>query len=101
MISPPRYSTPILTAHAHIPTKLLSIGYRIRPVNKGFKPLTLHLDDEEIETMARVEHLRWSWEKRLNGWTYGKVKDGKRKIHPDLIPYDELGEAEKAKDRSL
>ena len=86
---------------SHIPTKLLSIGYRIRPVKKGFKPLTLHLDDEEIETMARVEHLRWSWEKRLNGWTYGQVKDGKRKIHPDLIPYDELGEAEKAKDREL
>ncbi|MDZ7634723.1 MAG: hypothetical protein U5L72_10015 [Bacteroidales bacterium] len=40
---------------AHIPTKLLSIGYRIRPVNKGFKPLTLHLDAEEIEAMARVE----------------------------------------------
>jgi len=86
---------------AHIPTKLLSIGYRIRPVNKGFKSLTLHLDEEEIETMAMVEHLRWSWEKRLNGWTYGKVRDEKNRIHPDLIPYNELGEAEKAKDREL
>jgi len=86
---------------AHIPTKLLSIGYRIRPVKKGFKALTLHLDEEEIETMARVEHLRWSWEKRLNGWTYGKVKDERNRIHPDLIPYEELGEAEKEKDREL
>ncbi|MRR19113.1 hypothetical protein EG827_02875 [bacterium] len=86
---------------AHIPTKLLSIGYRIRPVTKGFKALALHLDEEEIETMARVEHLRWSWEKRLNGWTYGKVKDEKNRTHPDLIPYNELGEAEKEKDREL
>lgn len=86
---------------AHIPTKLLSIGYRIRPVKKGFKPLALHLDEEETETMARVEHLRWSWEKRLNGWTYGKVKDERNRIHPDLVPYDELGEAGKAKDREL
>ena len=86
---------------AHIPTKLLSIGYRIRPVNKGFKPLALHLDDEEVETMARVEHLRWSWEKRLNGWSYGKTKDDKKKIHPGLIPYDELDEPEKEKDREL
>ena len=47
--------------------------------------------------MARVEHLRWSWEKRLNGWTYGKVKDDEKKIHPGLIPYDELAEARKGK----
>ncbi len=59
---------------AHIPTKLLAIGYRIRAVKKGFKPLALHIGDEEVETMARVEHLRWSWEKRLNGWSYGKTK---------------------------
>ncbi len=86
---------------SHIPTKLLSIGYMIRPVKKGFKPMTLHIEEEEIETMAKVEHLRWSWEKRLNGWSFGKVKDEKKKIHPGLIPYDELEEAEKEKDREL
>jgi serine phosphatase RsbU (regulator of sigma subunit) len=85
----------------HIPTKLLSIGYRIRPAGKGFKPVALHLDESEIETMARVEHLRWSWEKRLNGWTSGKTKDEKNKTHPSLVPYDKLGEDEKEKDREL
>ncbi len=85
----------------HIPTKLLSIGYKIRPVKKGFKPVTLHLDDEEIETMARVEHMRWSWEKRLTGWTFGTIKDQGRKTHPSLIPYDDLSEPEKEKDRKL
>jgi serine phosphatase RsbU (regulator of sigma subunit) len=73
----------------------------IRPVKKGFKPMTIHIEEEEIETMAKVEHLRWSWEKRLNGWSYGKVKDEKKKIHPGLIPYEELEEAEKEKDREL
>ena len=86
---------------AHIPMKLLSIGYRIRPVKEGFKPLALHLDDEEVETMARVEHLRWSWEKRLNGWSFGMTKDGNKKIHPGLVPYNELAEPEKEKDREL
>jgi len=86
---------------AHIPTKLLSIGYKIRPVSRGFKARTIHLDEEEIETMARVEHLRWSWEKRLNGWSYGKVKDAGKKIHPSLVPYDQLDEKEKEKDREL
>jgi serine phosphatase RsbU (regulator of sigma subunit) len=86
---------------SHIPTKLLSIGYKIRPVKEGFKPVTLRLNEEEIETMARVEHLRWCWEKRLNGWIYGNARDNFRKTHPSLIPYDDLNESEKEKDRQL
>ncbi len=86
---------------AHIPTKLLSIGYKIRLVNKGYKSFALHLNEEEIETMARVEHIRWSWEKRLNGWTFGSAKDDIKKTHPSLIPYEELSESEKEKDREL
>lgn len=85
----------------HIPTKLLSTGYKMRPVKKGYKTLTLHLNDEETETMAMVEHIRWSWDKRLNGWIYGNVKDNHSKIHPGLIPYEELAELEKEKDREL
>jgi serine phosphatase RsbU (regulator of sigma subunit) len=85
----------------HIPTKLLSIGYKIRKVKKGYKPFALHLNEEEVETMARVEHIRWSWEKRLNGWTFGKVKEDIKKTHPSLIPYEQLIESEKEKDREL
>lgn len=85
----------------HIPTKLLSIGYKIRQVKKGFKPFALHLNEEEVETMARVEHIRWSWEKRLNGWVFGEVKDDVKKTHPSLIPYEQLSESEKEKDREL
>jgi len=85
----------------HIPTKLLAIGYRIRLVAKGFKPATLHLNDEEVEIMARVEHIRWCWDKIMNGWYYGDVKDSRRKTHPSIIPYEDLSESEKEKDREL
>lgn len=85
----------------HIPTKLLSAGYRIRPVRKGFKPATLRLSKQEIETMARVEHLRWCWNKILNGWVYGEKKNSRKKTHPSIVPYDDLDESEKEKDREL
>jgi serine phosphatase RsbU (regulator of sigma subunit) len=85
----------------HIPAKLLAIGYKIRPAGKGYKPVALHLNAKEIETMARVEHIRWSWDKRLNGWTYGRKRDNVTKKHPGLIPYDYLKESEKEKDREL
>ena len=85
----------------HIPTKLLAIGYKIRQVKKGFKAVTLHLNNDEIETMAKVEHLRWSWEKRLAGWVFDNIKNEARKTHPSLIPYQELSESEKEKDREL
>jgi serine phosphatase RsbU (regulator of sigma subunit) len=85
----------------HIPTKLLAIGYKIRPVQKGHQPITLHLDEEQTETMAYIEHLRWSWDKRLNGWIFGNTKDHEKKVHPGLIPYNDLPDHEKEKDRAL
>jgi serine phosphatase RsbU (regulator of sigma subunit) len=85
----------------HIPAKLLAIGYKIRPVKKGFRPAALHLNNEEVETMARVEHVRWCWDKILKGWLYGNVKDSKKKLHSSIIPYEELSESEKEKDREL
>jgi serine phosphatase RsbU (regulator of sigma subunit) len=45
--------------------------------------------------------MRWSWEKRLNGWTYSGNKDDIKKTHPSLIPYEQLNESEKEKDREL
>jgi len=85
----------------HIPTKLLAIGYNIRPVERGYKPATLNLSEEEIEVMAKIEHIRWCWDKILHGWFHGEIKDPKKKFHPSIIAYEELSEAEKEKDREL
>ena len=84
-----------------IPAKLLSVGYTIRPVRKGYRPPALHLREDEIETMARVEHIRWCWDKILHGWIFGKTKDARKKTHPAIIPYEDLSESEKEKDREL
>lgn len=85
----------------HIPTKLLAIGYGIRERNGDEDIPLLYLSDDDVETMAMVEHDRWSWEKRLNGFRYAPVRDDNSKRHNCLILYDELPELEKEKDRIL
>ncbi len=85
----------------HIPTKLMAIGYRIEPEIEGYRAATLVLDEEEIETMARIEHMRWCWEKRINGWISGSETDADKKVHAGLVPYSRLSETEKRKDREL
>ena len=32
------------------------------------------------------------------GWVYGEEYDRENKIHPDLVPYNDLGQLEKDKD---
>ena len=32
------------------------------------------------------------------GWVYGEEYDRENKIHPDMVPYDDLGQLEKDKD---
>jgi len=43
-------------------------------------------------------HRRWFEEKLLNGWVYGPVKDAKKKIHPQMVHYAQLPEAQRVKD---
>jgi hypothetical protein len=53
----------------------------------------------EIETLAIIEHRRWSVERWLDGWRYGAERDNARKRHPQLIPYPELSDAMQDLDR--
>ena len=45
----------------------------------------------------RIEHERWMRFRLLNGWQYGPVRDDARRLHPLLIPFDRLSEADQAK----
>lgn len=55
--------------------------------------------DQEIEQLARLEHERWMSERRAAGYTHGPERNDEDRTHPDLIPYDQLSEAAKDKDR--
>ena len=43
-------------------------------------------------------HENWYKYKKDHGWVYGEVKDGERKTHPCMLPYDELPIDQKIKD---
>lgn len=50
---------------------------------------------DAVEAIARVNHDKWAAERISQGWRYGAVRDDARKLHPDLIPFEYLTEAEK------
>ncbi|MDA7910065.1 RyR domain-containing protein [Mariniblastus sp.] len=54
---------------------------------------------EEIELLARIEHRRWAAELYLDGWKYGETRNDLKKLHPNLVPWEQLTEAIKDYDR--
>jgi len=46
----------------------------------------------------RESHESWLKEKSETGWAWGEVKDPEKKLHPCFMPYDQLPDAQKAKD---
>jgi hypothetical protein len=55
----------------------------------------------EVEVLAMDEHKRWCAHKLADGWRHGPRKDTRAKTHPWLIPWDDLPEAEREKDREF
>ncbi len=49
---------------------------------------------------ASPEELHGSWMQSYfsMGWVYGETYDREAKVHPDLVPYSELGQLEQDKD---
>ena len=74
-----------------IPKLLRSIGYGVRRLQRDAESKPITLDEEQIETMAEMEHARWKWQKILQGWIY---KEGEKNIEekttPHLVPWKEL-----------
>lgn len=84
----------------NISSAVKQLGYRIVPTeNLGSMRAVKNFSIEEIEYLAYLEHERWVKERVSNGWIYGKARDDERRIHPDILPYDQLSEDAKEYDR--
>ncbi len=83
---------------ADIPNKLRFLGYEIAPLH-GMDPHALPITDSQLEQLAIREHQRWADDRTRQGWTYAPIRDNARKKHPLLVPWEQLSEPEKEKDR--
>lgn len=69
---------PIDTSAVEVPEELMELG----------------------EYLAKNIHEVWARQRISDGWRYGEKLDSENKLHPDLVPYEELTEGEKAYDRN-
>lgn len=75
---------------------------------KPYVPAPVTLDDVTLpdallqltETIARNTHEVWSAKRLAEGWRYGKRRNDVSKRHPNLIPYEQLSEADREYDRA-
>ncbi len=73
--------------------------YKPEPIDTS----DVKLDDEILalsEQLAKNAHDVWAVGRLNDGWTYGDHRDDEKKLHPCLIPYEELSESEKEYDRN-
>jgi signal transduction histidine kinase len=56
--------------------------------------------DREVEFLAEREHVRWVEERIKKGWRFSNVRDYLQKIHECIIPWEQLSEAQREKDRN-
>ncbi len=82
-----------------IPAKLAVAGYIMIPARSNEPPF--NFPEGSLEQLAEQEHERWMQVKLADGWTYGATLDDERKLNPCLVPWKDLPEDEKKKDRDL
>ena len=81
-----------------IPNKLRELGYELAP-SYGLSPSEIQMTPEQIEELSIREHDRWAQDRIRHGWTYAPKRDNVRKHHHLLVPWEQLSDAEKKKDR--
>jgi predicted AAA+ superfamily ATPase len=86
----------------NIPLKLLLINcsYRPKPRMPDQENQLIEFDEEEIDYLARMAHERWLEKKVASGWTYGKPRSDKEKIHDCIVQWEELPEELQRVDRN-
>ncbi len=86
-------------AAAHIDVKLRLCDCTTYSEAAAAPEIAFPPDAETLENLAILEHQRWMADKHLAGYSYGPVRDEDQMLHPDLVPWEKLSDADREKDR--
>jgi voltage-gated potassium channel Kch len=85
---------------AHVSLKLRAVNCTLAPLT-DWDAVRFEFRPDELEVLAQMEHKRWVEERRAAGWRWAPgPRDTPRKTTPYLVPWDELAEDVKEKDRN-
>lgn len=79
--------------------KLAGTGYIMIPARSD-EP-AFEFPGAHLETLAENEHERWMQLKMASGWQYAPTTDKKMHLHAALVPWNQLSEEDKEKDRVM
>jgi len=82
-----------------IPAKLASAGYAMIPARSNEPPF--NFPGDALEYLAEREHERWMQVKLADGWKYARKTNKDGKLNQCLVPWSELPEEEREKDRDM
>ena len=85
---------------ASISDQLELVGYRLGPLIDWGEPL-IEFTSAEVEEMSRLEHERWLAERTDAGWRLALTRDDDARLHPDLVPWDDLPDERREINRRL
>ena len=71
---------------------------REEPFKVQFREVIQRQCGENRSRSPEELHGGWMQAYRTMGWVYGETYNAANKIHPDLVPYSQLGQLEKDKD---
>lgn len=82
----------------HLWTKARDLDLRIAA---GRNDYDARRAESDIEALAAAEHRRWIASRAVAGWRFGATLSQSERTHPSMIPWAQLTEAERAKDRNM
>lgn len=74
--------------------------YHPHPIDLGDVELPEELHELQ-EAIAENAHEVWAMNREKEGWIYGEERDDVLMTNPDMVPYSQLPESEKAYDRGV
>ena len=83
---------------AQAPIIPVSWDEREQPFKDQFQAVIERQCGEQRCNSPQELHGSWMQAYFHMGWKYGEKYDRENKIHPDLVPYDQLGQLERDKD---